>query len=77
MTEHVPQRMCVICRRRFARGELARHVLGTDGVLRADPAKILPGRGWYICADQACQAKFGKFRPKRRPACKEGSRGNI
>lgn len=48
---HEPSRMCVICRRRFAKSQLLRHVLsssGGEGTLEADEAQKKPGRGWYV-----------------------------
>lgn len=61
-----PVRMCVICRRRFPKAELARHVLTAQGILIFDAEKTRPGRGWYMCSDPVCAAKFAKFRPGTR-----------
>jgi hypothetical protein len=52
--------MCVICRRRFPKHELARHVADDRG-LTADAAKRAPGRGFYLCADPGCAQKFAKY----------------
>lgn len=57
----LPERMCVICRRRFAKPGLTRHVLDAHGHLVEDTKGLLPGRGWYVCADPVCQKKFTKF----------------
>lgn len=77
---HQPTRMCVICRRRFAKSQLLRHVLppadadrtpdsaGESG-LEADKAQVRPGRGWYVCSDPECRKKFsklGRIRRKRK-----------
>ena len=74
-------RMCVICRRRFAKSQLLRHVLvpapsdGPDGEARADAGKsgleadkaqARPGRGWYVCSDPECREKFLKLGRVRR-----------
>lgn len=76
-----PARMCVICRRRFAKSQLLRHVLapaalnGPDGETRADAGKsgleadeaqARPGRGWYVCSDPECREKFLKLGRVRR-----------
>lgn len=73
MTEHhefvtknlaIPIRMCVICRRRFAKKQLSRHILDCAGLLKFDERKEMPGRGWYCCTDPLCREKFEKFKPK-------------
>ena len=63
-----PVRMCVICRRRFAKAQLTRHVLTAEGILSIDAAKTRPGRGWYVCSDPVCERKFAKYRPGTRRA---------
>lgn len=61
-----PVRMCVICRRRFAKAALTRHVRDAHGNLIIDAPQTSPGRGWYLCDDPTCAARFAKFRPSRR-----------
>ncbi|MDE5879445.1 MAG: YlxR family protein [Desulfovibrio sp.] len=61
-----PVRMCVICRRRFAKKELRRHVLTPEGILTIDETHTSPGRGWYVCPDPACGRRFEKYRPGTR-----------
>jgi len=61
-----PVRTCVVCRGRFPKQELARHVW-QDG-LTPDRAFILPGRGYYCCSGEACKAKF----PKRAASVSKG-----
>lgn len=78
-----PVRMCVICRRRFAKAALRRHVLAPDGILSIDETHSSPGRGWYLCTDPACERKFVKYRPGTRHrgvcarAAAERSKGAI
>lgn len=63
-----PVRMCVICRGRFAKSELTRHVQapqGQDGLV-PDPLAILPGRGHYLCANPECAEKFSKYSGRTR-----------
>jgi len=61
-----PVRCCIVCRARFPKHELTRHVW--RGEWTPDKAYILPGRGYYCCAGEACQAKF----PKRAAAVRKG-----
>lgn len=63
-----PVRMCVICRRRFPKAALTRHVLTPQKNLSIDPEKTRPGRGWYLCSDPGCALKFAKYRPGARRA---------
>jgi len=65
-----PVRMCVICRQRWPKASLARYVIvETEGLgegapknaLSADVRAVMPGRGFYLCRDEACGAKFHKF----------------
>lgn len=70
-----PVRMCVICRRKFAKSGLNRHVLGQNGELIADGRKLLPGRGWYCCSDPKCVIRFAMFRPKQKRAAHSGRQG--
>lgn len=69
-----PVRMCVICRRRLPKNLVERYALGPDGRLTHDERKRMPGRGWNLCADPRCKAKFAAFRPKRKGRRKGGAR---
>ena len=60
-----PVRMCVICRRRYPKQALQRHVV-VEGGLEGDSTQTRPGRGYYVCSDEACLSKFAKFRPQTR-----------
>ena len=70
--------MCVICRRRFAKPQLLRHVSAADGSagngLEADARAVKPGRGWYVCDDPQCRSRFAgmKFRRKSHKGSKHG-----
>ena len=46
-----PQRTCVGCRRIAAPSDLVRLVVGSEGVVAG---KGRPGRGAWLCGDQAC-----------------------
>uniref|UniRef100_A0A7C4A7P9 DUF448 domain-containing protein n=1 Tax=Fundidesulfovibrio putealis TaxID=270496 RepID=A0A7C4A7P9_9BACT len=61
-----PVRTCLVCRKRFPKHELARHVW--RGALTPDQAYVLPGRGYYCCAQETCMARF----PKRAAAARKG-----
>ncbi|MDR2744584.1 MAG: YlxR family protein [Desulfovibrio sp.] len=58
-----PLRMCVVCRRRFAKNALRRYVCSPQGSLVFDPKKSAHGRGIYLCSDPRCGTKFVKYRP--------------
>ncbi|MGE4297825.1 MAG: YlxR family protein [Desulfovibrionaceae bacterium] len=67
-----PMRTCVICRGRFPKATLNRHVCPRADIaetgegLVPDPEQILPGRGFYVCTDSSCGKRFGKFQGWRR-----------
>ncbi len=65
-----PVRTCVICRGRFPKSALLRHVAADGGspCLVPDPRAVMPGRGHYLCANPECAEKFSKYsgRPRRR-----------
>lgn len=53
--KHVPQRMCVACRKMYPQGELIRVVRDIEsGEVRLDMNKKLFGRGAYICKNIDC-----------------------
>lgn len=68
--------MCVMCRVRKPKACLTRHVIaetdGAAGILSADDRAVMPGRGFYLCRDEACRAKFHKFSGWRK-YCHGGS----
>ena len=50
----VPMRMCVGCREMKPKRELIRVVRSPDGVVSLDPVGKKPGRGAYVCRNEAC-----------------------
>ena len=48
-----PERSCVGCRRKRAKGDLLRIVRTADRI-RFDPQQRLPGRGAYLCPEPPC-----------------------
>jgi len=66
-TKHDPVRMCVICRRRFSKRELTRYIRPAGaGEPVQDESQTLPGRGYYLCADEACRSRLSKYKGWRR-----------
>jgi predicted RNA-binding protein YlxR (DUF448 family) len=49
-----PERTCVGCRGRSAKGALIRVVRRSDGTVAVDPEGRAPGRGAYVHADPVC-----------------------
>jgi uncharacterized protein len=47
-------RMCIACRKRSPKRELARFVLDENGVPVLDESGSIPGRGASVCADREC-----------------------
>ncbi|MFO7877480.1 MAG: DUF448 domain-containing protein [Desulfovermiculus sp.] len=64
--QHIPQRMCCICRSRLLKYHLHRYVCQRDGrgqpALYFDPKQSLPGRGFYVCSDPGCQSALPRHR---------------
>ena len=62
---HEPERMCVVCRKRFPKRELARYVppetMSPDQGPVPDPAMTSPGRGFYVCGQARCRERFPKM----------------
>lgn len=52
--KHVPQRMCVACRRKDAKRQYVRIVRNPDGRVEVDPTGKANGRGAYLCPRRAC-----------------------
>jgi uncharacterized protein len=54
VSQRVPGRTCVGCRRVRPKGELVRLMCDPSGRLRCDPQGKLPGRGAYLCPQRSC-----------------------
>lgn len=67
--KHVPERMCVICRKRYSKYDLSRFV-PVEGAcgdeLVPDDNFTMQGRGYYVCGDARCREKMKFFRPRRK-----------
>jgi predicted RNA-binding protein YlxR (DUF448 family) len=64
--KHVPIRMCVVCRERRPKAELARYVrTGKDRQPLPDPDQRMPGRGLYVCEKEGCRKRFASGSPRK------------
>ncbi|MCH5186151.1 MAG: YlxR family protein [Oscillospiraceae bacterium] len=53
--KHIPERMCVGCRKMKSKRELIKIVRDiSDGQIKIDSSQKLFGRGAYICPDDNC-----------------------
>ena len=59
-TKKIPMRMCVGCREMKPKKELIRVVKSPEGVINIDLKGKAPGRGAYLCRNQACVDKAAK-----------------
>ena len=54
ISQHIPQRTCVACRKVKAKRELIRIVRTSDGNVEVDTSGKKAGRGAYLCRAQEC-----------------------
>ena len=62
----IPMRMCVGCREMKPKRELIRVVRSPEGEVSIDPVGKKPGRGAYVCRQQACLARAIKQKQLER-----------
>jgi uncharacterized protein len=55
-----PVRTCTGCRSKQARARLIRVARVADGTVSVDPTGSAPGRGAYVCFDEACVERAWK-----------------
>lgn len=55
--KHRPKRMCIACRTTGDKRTLYRLVRLSDGQVAFDPGGKMPGRGAYVCGQDACIEK--------------------
>ncbi len=60
--QHMPIRMCIICRQRFTKAELTRYTVNTQDKLEGDMRQVAPGRGWYVCKHTTCREKVSLYK---------------
>lgn len=66
MPKKVPMRQCVGCREMKPKRELIRVVRSPEGAVSLDFRGKLPGRGAYVCPNEACLARARKSRALER-----------
>lgn len=79
VTRHVPERTCVICRKKTTKRELVRLVCTPAGV-EIDITGKKPGRGAYLCKGLVCwETAFKNERLERalRTSIKQGNRDQL
>lgn len=59
MPNHIPERSCVICRKKTGKENLLKLVKTANGVMLEKDIKLL-GRGAYVCKNEGCIAKAKK-----------------
>jgi predicted RNA-binding protein YlxR (DUF448 family) len=52
--KHVPERSCIVCRRKKPKWELVRIVRTAEGGVEVDPRGKKAGRGAYLCRQEQC-----------------------
>ena len=52
--KHIPQRMCIGCRKMLDKGTLMRLVKTADGEIALDEKQKVLSRAWYICKNEEC-----------------------
>ncbi len=52
--QHVPERSCVACAKKFPKRDLIRIVRTPEGAVTADPNGKSAGRGAYLCWTPSC-----------------------
>lgn len=56
--KHIPQRTCIVCRRKLDKRLLTRVVRTPDNGVVVDPTGKRNGRGAYLCEQAACWDKI-------------------
>ena len=57
-TKKIPMRMCIACREMKPKSEMTRVVRNAEGEIALDLTGKAPGRGAYVCAEEACLKKL-------------------
>lgn len=66
MPKKIPMRQCVGCREMKPKKELIRVVRSPEGAVSLDFRGKLPGRGAYVCPEEACLARARKSKALER-----------
>lgn len=78
--KHVPQRMCLACRRLKAKQEMIRLVRISDESVEVDIGGKKAGRGAYLCSAQECWEiglKGGRLEHSLRTTLTQGNRERL
>ena len=59
-TKKIPQRRCLVCQEAKDKNELLRIVRSPEGLVSIDLTGRKPGRGAYLCKNEACLMKAKK-----------------
>ena len=57
-TKKIPMRMCIACREMKPKSEMTRVVRNAEGEIALDLTGKAPGRGAYVCSEEACLKKL-------------------
>ena len=57
---HVPIRMCIGCLKKRKKEEMIRFIQGSDKLMILNEKRDFPGRGFYLCPNEACLKKAQK-----------------
>ena len=60
---HVPERTCVVCRKKKERDKLIRFAI-LDSEIIFDLKREIASRGYYVCDDNDCLEKLNKWLQK-------------
>ena len=55
---HIPERTCVVCRKKAPKESLFRLYKLEDGTYDADVEQMIEGRGVYICKTDSCLSQL-------------------
>ncbi|RUM89340.1 MAG: YlxR family protein [Thermodesulfatator sp.] len=58
--------MCIFCGKRLPKGTLLRLAVDEAGQVVADPEQRRPGRGAYLCGEEACFRRLFTLKGRRR-----------
>lgn len=62
---HIPQRTCVVCRRKKSMSELIRFAIIKKNVI-FDLKRNIQDRGYYVCDENKCIKKIDKWVKKHK-----------
>ncbi len=68
MAGMIPERSCLVCRRRLPKKRLQRFIRNEEGWLLPDYSGQAPGRGFYVCRTGDCLARIINRQKMRLPA---------